>query len=274
MRTVARLLMCMFVGALLFAHSVVAAPSPDALADEVRRIQRGQIADISTVRITSEVVEGIGAGISSTTVMRKVMQDGEPVLEVETENSAGSFESSNFYDDTILELIRNASQITETRVDGEAAYEVLIDDVAFLESFQQEELSAEEIADSHRPKEGKLWINKRHAYPHRMTLAFDAVEGGEMNVELLFGEVEFHRGLPVVRRTSMTMTGLESMISPEELAEAKAQMAELKAQLDAMPEAQRAMMESFILPQMEQFESMIDAGGMKMEMRVTDVSVE
>jgi hypothetical protein len=75
---------------------------------------------------------------------------------------------------------------------------------------------------------------------------------------------------PFVTRT-ITQGLMESQDMDQE--ELQAQLDELRAQLESMPEAQRRMMEGMLNAQIEQLESMLGEEGMEMVITVKELTV-
>ena len=67
----------------------------------------------------------------------------------------------------------------------------------------------------------------------------------------------------------MNMQGMENQISEEE----RQELEQVRAQMEAVPAAQRKMMERMMGDKLEQLGSMLGGEGFELEMNVTDVKV-
>jgi hypothetical protein len=80
-------------------------------------------------------------------------------------------------------------------------------------------------------------------------------------------------GMKVPFRTVIDMGDMDQQITPEERAEARRSMAELKQQMESMPEQQRKMMEGMLRPQIERLEKMLEGDTIQFVIEVEDVKV-
>jgi hypothetical protein len=251
--------------------TTLAAPSPTELADRIQRAQAEWLEDVESVTMTTEIVGGFVTGITSTTRMRKEMRDGRPVL-VDADDASDLLSGAATHDQMLIDMVRAARSVSDDQLAGHRVYRVLVDDVSALRDIGGSDAWNEDAGDV-EPKQATLWVDQRQLILRKISMLMAKAEGGEMTIDMDFSDFTTVRGLPIARSMKMTMQGLQQMISAAELAEMRQAMAQMQQQLEQMPEAQRAMMEGMMAPQMAEFEKMISSGGTTMEMRVTDIEV-
>ncbi len=248
----------------------LAQPSAEELATRIEAAQARQLADINSITIRTEMSTPMGDMPSSTRYVKE-MKDGQPVLRPVGDDDMNV---AGMHDDTLTRLTRNASNIESVRHDGRQSYRILVDDAEFLRSLDELQMGDEMMEDDLTPKEATVWVNADDYTVQRMRFIQIGPQGGDVTVQVDFSDYRRHRGLPVAHSVNLSIDGIDQMISSEEAAMARAQMEELKAQLETMPEAQRAMIEAQLAPQIAQFEQMMSSGGTEMAIRVVDVTVE
>lgn len=154
-------------------------------------------------------------------------------------------------------------------VDGTSVHVIVVDDVSQLDIASPSGDDDMEFT----PRSGRFMVEVDRMVPRRFELDGEAQtpEGPRevaMRVDLLdYRSVE---GLLVPYRTVASIEGLAAMVDPE----SREQLAEMEAQLEAMPQEQREMMQRMLGDQLSRLREMIEGGGpMVIEVVVTDVRV-
>lgn len=260
--------------ALLGAVAAWAQPSAEELAERIDRLQEQQLSGIDQVSFTTEITEGMGSGTQVTTRFVKGEKDGRMVLEAVEEDDTGPMAMSGMHDGVLTDMIRHARSVDAGQLDGTPVYIVTVDDSDYLKTLGGLAMDEQMEAEAFAPKQAVIWLDQDDYLVHK--LAFDQAgpNDGEMNMEVRLSDYRTHRGLPVSHNASVTVKGVESMVSPEEVEQARVQMKQLREQLDQLPPEQRAMIESQIAPHIEEFEKMMESGSTTMSIRVVDVSFD
>jgi len=123
------------------------------------------------------------------------------------------------------------------------------------------------------PKSADLWIDVEELVELKMKVVGDVEGNGqerEMFFELVNSDFDHVGDLFEPRRQVMRMGGVLSPQEEAQLEEAQAQMAEVRAQMDALPPAQKAMMERMMGDKLKMLENMAQTGGIETETRVVD----
>lgn len=161
-----------------------------------------------------------------------------------------------------------AELVGEESIAGEPAWQLRADDVERSQALSGEEISISSMT---------MWLSKDGYLPLKMRMEGTTMADGQarpVTIEMLgsdFRTVPGSRLLEPFRRVvslSGTMTGIED----EQVAEAKAAMAEFEKQLASMPESQREMMKSMMGPQLESMRKLADSGNFESEILVESIT--
>lgn len=247
--------------------------SRDDLASQIEAAHAEQLSGIERVAITSEISTGVMAGMTSTGRFVKDTEDGQPVLREVGSDDHGTMNLAGMHDGTLPKMVRNSSSIERGRIDGERVYIVLVDDVDFLKSLEEINLSDDLLDEEFEPKSVRLWLAASDFTARKLEYVQSGPGGGDMTVTVTMADYEEFEGLPIAKQISIHIAGMEQMIAPEDLQEMRQQMKMMQEQLAMMPDEQRAMIEATLAPQIAQFEEMMSAGGTQFEIRIVDVKV-
>jgi len=266
-----------FALTLLFSFAVsmalIAQPSPAELASEIESKNQDRLTGIDNLEMTVKMMVGDSEMDETTTRYITTTRDGRKILVVDTEDE---FYEDNemiegMFDGSFEELVRGAESVENDRVDGRAAYKLVIRDRELLNDLQESEFDADE-ADI-EINYATLWIDSDMLVPVKMRYSKDEDESG-LVIEIRMEDYETYSGLPIARKMTIEMEGIDTMFTEEEIVEARQAMQEMREQLDQMPRAQREMIEEQMAGQMEQFEQILESGGAgSTTMMVTDVRV-
>ncbi len=254
----------------LTSSLAVAQPDADELASQIEAAQAAHLADINGLTVRTEMSTPMG-DMPSTTRYVKEMKNGQPVLRAVDDDEMNV---AGMHDDMLAKLTRHASSIQSVRHGGREVFKITVDDADFLRSMEELHMGDEMMEDDLDPKEAIAWISADDYTVQRMRFVQVGPQGGDVTIDIDFSDYRVHRGLPIAHHMKLSISGIDQMMSSEDAAMARAQMEQLKAQLEHMPEAQRAMIEEQLAPQIAQFEQMMSSGGTDMEIRVVDVTVE
>jgi hypothetical protein len=203
--------------------------------------------------------------VDGRSVFRMVRTEAGGVAVTESEDDSGWDE---FYTMAPQMMARAAYQGRET-VDGHSVHVVAVNDLHELDFGMG---SSQDDTDF-QPERGtfyvdtETWVARRMIFEGRMT-----TDGETHDIKSIadFGDFREVDGMLHPFHLSVTMEGLGEAMGPE----MQEQLAEMKKQLEQLPESQRAMAEEMMKGQMAQFEQMMGSeGGMKVEIRVIELKV-
>jgi hypothetical protein len=124
----------------------------------------------------------------------------------------------------------------------------------------------------------EIWIDTTDYVPLKILIhgTSSGPDGSRpIMIDVLFSD---YRNVPDSKlyeayRQTMSMGGVLDPKQQKELQEAMKQMDEMEAQLAAMPEAQRKMMEKMMGPKIEMMKQMASGGAMEVVTDTTDIKV-
>ncbi|MCH8569001.1 MAG: hypothetical protein LAT67_12080 [Balneolales bacterium] len=247
-------------GSITLIFLMVAATSASAqqtgaeLASAIERSVERQLSDINTVSIRSELSI---FSFETETVYEKITKNGRSVLVPIDEDSDSDFLGMMpFASYQMLESIRNADSVRETRHNGQHVIEVIVSDIPDSdEFFENEEMEGEIEFTS-----GRMLLERETYNPVLMEFEGENHAGAMLTVVITLEDYQSFSGLMIPMVTNMQMKGMDSMYSEAEIREARESYEQMKQQLSELPEAQREMILSQMAPQIEQFEQMIASG--------------
>lgn len=272
-------------GSLRFAFpALLALVVPGSLAGQsageiMRRALDAQVerlAGIENVTITQEVM-----GMETSMYMEKREADGIPFLfpvsvtvggmtNAIPEDMAQSDWSNPFQD----EWVERARLVGEESVDGHQAHVLAIEDFSGLE--MPSVPGAGESAGDLHPTSVRFWLDKDNYVTRKVVMDMEGTgpDGApsQVHMEMFLEDYREVDGYlhPFVTRT-ITQGMMEAMdMDPEEV---RAQLAQLRAQLDNVPDAQRAMVEGMLGSQIERLEGMLEGGSMEVTITVREIKV-
>lgn len=214
-------------------------------------------------------------GVETTVYFEKEVVDGKPRFNAHTVIAAGQrIEHSPDADDDIYASLKAYAGRTTLRgmetIDGRRTYALLIRDFSGMPGFNAQEMDDVEISSA------TLYLDEENYMLRRMEMEGTSLANGQPQPIAITGRFEDYRevrGMLHPFRTTMVVKGMGSSLSEAEIEEARRNLAELKAQMESMPAAQRRMMESMLGPRIEQFEAMVGGEGVEMVIEVTDLRV-
>jgi len=275
------------VGSLLV---VVPSPGTAQSASEIldRALQRYEqraegIHDYTVVQSTEGDAMGMGmpgaASQKVTTIyFEKTMVHGHPVFVQHnaTLDSLGQMQElagvSRSTAETLRLMKEHASLQGTDVVEGHECWNLHVDDPEALAHFQEAG-----GGDARMRRALDMCLDKEEYVPRRLTLEGDTSVNGQTRPMTLTSTMSDYRevdGLLYPFKTEVRMSGVaSSSMSPEEREKTRAQLAEAKASMAEMPEAQRAMVEKTMSGQIERLEKMLADDALTTTFVVQDVKV-
>jgi len=199
-------------------------------------------------------------GFETISYFVKEMVDGRPVFRLREASAAGAGaavegSSPGGLDELYAggeDFKKNATYLGRDEVDGHAVHVLAIDDLS-NSAFGRDVVAGEQ---NFVPTEGRLYLDVESYVPRRMAFDgeltnADGVHEVTSTMDLLdYRQVD---GMMVAYHTVITVDGLGGAIDEE----ARAQFEEMQRQLENMPPSQRAMVESMMAEQLDQFRAMM-----------------
>ena len=229
------------------------------------------VAAVDNYMVVQEVM-----GVESEMYFEKEMVEGRPVFRLRS-SAAGGFANDMDEDFGYGDVYAVGPALAEHSryggtedVDGVATHVLILDDLQALDLVPEAGPEGSEF----QPRTGRILVDPELWVPRRMEFSGDLDNGnGPVEVASVIDMQDYrdHQGLLLPHVTVVRMDGLRAALDPAMLAE----LEEMRRQLEALPEDQRAMVEQMFGSQMEQMEAMLGSedGAMTVEMRVLDVRV-
>ncbi len=267
------LLLALFVGGLVMQPSQAQAQSAQEILSQAMERYEANLAGVDNITVRQEVM-----GFETLSYMEKGLVDGHSVLQPREVETGGDFdpveETGDLWASPHELYVALADRWTlEGRgsVGGRETWVLSLTDTQDVDW----DLGAGPD-DGFVPDEIQLELDVDELYPLAMRISGQAAPTGDaapFAVRLLFDDYRAVSGYlhPFVIR--METEGGAPGISDAELEEARQGLAELERELEAMPEAQRAMMQEMMGDQLEMLEEIVAGGGIEMEVRVIDLQV-
>ena len=267
-----RLLPSALLLALLLVPSALAQSASDILREAIAQYE-SEMAEVRDYTLTQEMM-----GTEVQTYAERA--DGAAPLDytyylvtpdglVNPEESEGSGAPPSPY--VMMERITDEARYVGTEtVDGTATHVIAVDDFGDL---AREFGAVPAEADGEFEIEtGTFYIGTADGRMHRMTMAGTITNEGRTSPIMMDTRLMDYRtvdGFTTPYRMVMNMQGMENQMSDEE----RRELEQVRAQMEAMPAAQRQMMERMMGDKLEQLESMLGGEGFELEMNVTNVKV-
>jgi len=227
------------------------------------------------VTIVQEVM-----GADMTLVMEKRVEGGTPYLfpvSVEVGGMTmpageGQADWSNPFNEEWIERTRLVGM---DEVDGHSVY------VFVMEDFSELQLpgmpTADQGSEDFQPKSFEYSLDEDGLFPRKIVMEGEATkDDGSLAPVKMTMIMEDYREVDGYLHPFVTRSIMEGMVEAADMDrdEIRAQIAEMRAQLENIPEAQRPMVEGMINAQIERLESMLGSeGGMEMTITVKELRV-
>ena len=171
--------------------------------------------------------------------------------------------------DDIQDLAKSAKVLGTEAIGGRSGFHLKADDVDRVQQMGDQNVSFDTF---------EIWIDTTDYVPLKILIhgTSSGPDGSRpIMVDVLFSD---YRNVPDSKlyeayRQTMSMGGVLNPKQQKELQEAMKQMDEMEAQLAAMPEAQRKMMEKMMGPKIEMMNQMASGGAMEVVTETIDIKV-
>jgi hypothetical protein len=180
--------------------------------------------------------------------------------------SSSTMGHGEFFDEEMFNHIKQNARYegTET-IDGTRTHRLFIPELKEL----TEKGESDQAKNVYFYVDADRWVIRKIKFDVEM----QEQPGQIMSPIIRFQDYRNVQGMYMPYTTVMEMEGLDDAISPEDREEARKGMAELKKQLEDMPDQQRKMMENMLRPQIEQLEKMLAGDKFEMVIEVQEVQV-
>ncbi len=277
----------LLAGALVCAlPSLGAAQSASEILDNALQAydQRMEGIDNYTVVQSAEGLGSMGGAMGDeggmTMYFEKTMVDGHPVFRSSTPTAPSMDSIMKMQEEAgvrrspaeTMRLMKDHAALDGSdQIDGHDCWVIKVDDPAALASLAE---GAEGALDM---KSMTMCLDKENYVPRRITMEGEMSASGEprpVTMTSLLSDYRDVDGLLHPFKTEISMSGMASgSMSPEEREKTRKQLAEAKAKMADMPEAQRAMMEKMMGGQLEKMEQMLAEDSFTMSFVVQEVKV-
>ena len=171
--------------------------------------------------------------------------------------------------DDIQDLAKSSKVLGTETIGGRSGFHLKADDVDRVQQMGDQNVSFDTF---------EIWIDTTDYVPLKILIhgTSSGPDGARpIMVDVLFSD---YRNVPDSKlyeayRQTMSMGGVLDPKQQKELQEAMKQMDEMEAQLAAMPEAQRKMMEKMMGPKIEMMKQMASGGAMEVVTETIDIKV-
>ena len=233
--------------------------------------QIDRLAGVENVRIVQDMM-----GMETSVYMEKREVDGVPILFPVSITVAGMTQTvppdmaqSDWSNPVQEDWIERVKLEGEETLEGHRTYILVMDDFTDLELPGMP--GAGQDGDF-LPKSMRFWMDRDDFVARKVEMDME-VQGQDGSPRDIHTELfmEDYRDVDGYLHPFVTRALTRGMMEAADLdpAEVEAQLAQLRAQLDQIPEAQRAMVEGMLNAQIERLESMAGSQGGDMEMTIT-----
>lgn len=171
--------------------------------------------------------------------------------------------------DKILELAKSAKVLGKETIDGRSGFHLKTEEITHSEKMGDQMVEFDTF---------EIWIDTTDYVPLKLRIIGTSTgpQGSRpVQVEMLYSD---YRVVPDSKlfeayRQTMSMGGVLSPKEQREMQQAMQQMKEMEAQLEAMPAAQRQMMENMMGPKLEMMKQMAAGGAVTVVTEVASIKV-
>ncbi len=261
--------------AILSAGAIAPSPGEAQSAAEIlgQAMERyeANLAGVDDITLRQEVM-----GIETTSYLVKETVDGHATLrpadvelsgaEIDPVEDAGELWARPH--ELYLELADRWTLDGEGSIDGRQSWRLILTDAEDLDWGL-----APGMDDPFVPSRLELDLAADDLYPLAMAIAGEGSQGQPFNFRIFFTDYREVDGYLHPFVTRIETEGAGPGMSEADMDEARTGLRELEQQLEAMPDAQREMMEEMMGDQIQMLEDMLAGGGLDLEIRVTDLQV-
>ena len=165
-------------------------------------------------------------------------------------------------------FMNNAELVGEETIDGNAAWQLRANDLDESQAVGGQDVTMNSMS---------MWISKSEYLPLKMRMEGVATVQGQSRPVVIETTHSDFRTVPGSQlrepfRRVINASGMLGGADTEQIAQARAQMAELEKQMASMPPSQREMMESMMGPQLEMLRRLGETGGIETEVLVQSIT--
>ena len=207
-------------------------------------------------------------GFESTSYYEKRTVDGRSVFKlIDTYGDDSQDDMGEMYEG-FIEVADRARYSGKEDVAGNQTYVLTVDDFSGL--------ALQDKNDNFKPKQGTFYLDTNDYIIRRIVMKGVVERDGQQQpatADMLFEDYRTVDGMMHPFMINMSVTGVTSGLSDEELAQARKDLAKLRKQMEEMPESQRKMMESMMGPQINKLEEMVESGNIDLSITVKQLRV-
>jgi hypothetical protein len=247
------------------ASTATAETAGDVLQTAMER-NDARLKGIETFTVVQDVM-----GFEVTTHYETQLVDGHvvPVAKETEEESADA--SASLYASLPEMAERARLEDTET-IDDRKCYTIRVEDMSELDFAPD----MGEATAAFTPKSLVFHLDQKDYLLRKMRIEGEAEHEGRqvpLSMEMVPSDYRTVDGLVHPFEITMVVHGLASAMSAEDTEKARQALAEMKAQMEEMPEEQRKMMVSMMGDRMQRMEEMVGSGEVKTTMKVKEIRV-
>jgi len=250
---------------LTLAPFAVGQSAADVLETAMARFE-DRMSGIDNYTIVMDVM-----GFEVTNYFEKEIVDGRPTFVLMNSSGAEQQDAGLFYNG-FTQVVDRATLGGRQPVDGHDCYVVMVDDFSGID-FNPETPDDEE---DFKPRKGTFFLDTDDYLIRKLEMEGEFERDGRwqpMTMQIDFKDYREVDGMLHPFLLEMSVTGLNSAMSDEEMQEARESLEEMRQQMEQMPAAQRAAMERMMKPRMEEMERMLASGSMQVTTRVKELKV-
>lgn len=267
---------CAVIGILALPVLGQAQSGPDIMRNAIGA-QAERLAGIENVTITQEVM-----GMETALYMEKRDLEGTPVLVPVSVSMGGmtnpvpeEMSQADWASPFQEAWIERARLVGEETLAGRPVYVLAVEDFSGLEMPGMP--AGTQGSPDVQPKSVQFWMDTDDYLVRRVSMDMESTApDGTMTPVHMDMFMEDYREVDGYMHPFLTRTLTEGVMEAVDMdpEEVRAQLAQLRGQIENVPEAQRAMVEGMLNAQIERLESMLEGeGGMEMTITVKDIQV-
>jgi hypothetical protein len=278
MRKVARVVTSSLTFALVLASSARAQSAADVI-NRMLEAYQSRTAGVQNYTVVQEVM-----GTETVMYFEKEMTNGRPVFHLRstvvggmampaTESDEGDWEE--FYS-LVPQMVEHARYNGRDQVNGTEVHVITVSNLDEIDFGAQ----ATEEDDDFRPQTGTFFVDTDDMVVQRLVIEGELTSEGKTHAVASTSDFTDYREVDGMLHPFLITTRVKGWdeaagMDDAKRAEIREQMAEMKRQMEQMPEAQRKMMEQMVAKQIEAMEQMMasEGGEMTVEIRVKELRV-
>lgn len=256
------LLVCSLIVSAGLASVATAQNAQEIIQAAIDRYEQ-RMSGVENYTIVQEVM-----GFESSSYYEKRTVDGRSVFKlVDTYGGESQDDMGEMYEG-FMEVADRARYSGKEDVAGDETYVLSVDDFSGL--------ALQDQNDNFKPKKGIFYLDTSDYIIRRIVMEGVVERDGQQypaTADMRFEDYRTVDGMVHPFLINMSVTGVNSGLSDEEMAQAREDLAKLRKQMEEMPESQRKMMESMMGPQIDKLEKMVESGNIDLSISVKELRV-